>query len=133
MDDRNPGRSMADYLEAIYVIRERQGYCLSTDVTKYLSFSKSSVFSAVRKLEESGYIQMDRRDILLTSAGLEIAQRIHRRYDTLKALLESIGVPAEVAEQDASALKHDLSEISCEKLCEKLRGSGAAAPEAPCA
>ena len=130
MDDLNPGKSMADYLEAIYVIRERQGYCLSTDVTKYLSYSKSSVFSAVKKLEESGYIQMDRRDIVLTPAGQETAERIHRRYYAIKALLESVGVPAEIAERDASTLKHGLSEISCEKLCETFLGSDAAVPEA---
>ena len=51
--------SAEDYLEAILVIGNRRGIVRSIDIANELGFSKPSVSVAMKKLRESGYIEMD--------------------------------------------------------------------------
>ena len=51
--------SAEDYLEAILSLRIRSGSVRSIDIANELNYSKPSVSVAMKKLRESGYIQMD--------------------------------------------------------------------------
>ena len=89
-----------DYLEAILVIRNRNGNCRSIDIAHELSFSKPSVSVAMKNLKANNYITVDGNgSINLTETGLEIANKIYERHTFLTNWLTAIGVnPATAAE-----------------------------------
>ena len=103
--------SAEDYLESILIIHEQSGQVRSIDVVNKLGFSKPSVSIAMKKLRESGYINMaGDGNITLTDSGLEIASRIYRRHRIITRLFERMGVSPEQAAIDACKVEHDLSE-----------------------
>ena len=76
--------SAEDYLEAILILRERQGMVRSIDVVHHLEVTKPSVSVAMKRFRENGYIEMDGDGyIILLPPGEEIAQRIYGRHTLL--------------------------------------------------
>ena len=111
MDQRSLGKSSEDYLETMLMLKEERGYIRSVDISEHLCVSKPSVSIAVRKLKESGYLEMDRSGfITLTESGREVAERIYTRHKTLTGFFEMLGVDPEIAQEDACLVEHDLSE-----------------------
>ena len=109
--------SAENYLEAILMIQLEKGSVRSIDVAHQLSFSKPSVSRAVSLLRENGYILMDRDGLLeLTPAGREIAETIYERHILLSRWLVSLGVPADIAAEDACKMEHDISDRSFEAI-----------------
>jgi len=106
-----------NYLEAIYMLGEKQGSVRSIDVVNHLGFSKPTVSVAVHTLERNGFLIISPEGHLcLTQAGREIAERIYERHRVLSSLLIRLGVPEDVAMEDACKLEHDLSDLSFEKI-----------------
>lgn len=106
-----------NYLETIYMLGEKQGNVRSIDVVNHLGFSKPTVSVAVHTLERNGFLTISQEGYLhLTEAGLEIAERIYERHRVLSDILIKLGVPEEIAHEDACKLEHDLSDISFEKI-----------------
>ena len=120
--------SAEDYLEAILVIQRRRGAVRSIDIANELGFSKPSVSVAMKKLRESGYIEMELDGhIRLLPAGAEIAERIYERHRTLTDFFVYLGVSEEVASADPCKVEHDLSGETFEKIKEHvLRTMGGA-------
>lgn len=117
--------SAEDYLESILIIQEQSGQVRSIDVVNKLGFSKPSVSIAMKKLRESGYINMAVDGaITLTDSGLEIASRIYGRHKTITRLFELLGVTPEQAAIDACKVEHDLSEETFGKICEYIEARG---------
>ena len=111
--------SAEDYLEAILVLKERQGMVRSIDIVHYLEFSKPSVSVAMKRLRENGYIEMDEEGyITLLAPGEEIARRIYTRHRLLTQFLTQLGVSEAVAAADACKIEHDLSDESFEKIAD---------------
>ena len=103
-------KSAEDYLEAMLVLQEEHGYIRSIDIAKKLGVTKPSVSYAVKRLRESGYINMEANGpITLAPAGYKIAKRIYERHKALTAFLEKLGVSREQAEEDACKIEHDIS------------------------
>ena len=112
------GRSAEDYLEAILMIHERQGYVRSTDVAEQLGISKPSVSNATKRLRESEYLTTDPAGMLvLTPSGMEIASQIYARHRALTNFFLRIGVCPEQAREDACKIEHDISQETFEALC----------------
>lgn len=110
--------SAEDYLESILIIQEQSGQVRSIDVVNRLGFSKPSVSIAMKKLRESGYINMaGDGNITLTDSGMEIASRIYERHITITRFFERLGVSPEQAAIDACKVEHDLSEETFAKIC----------------
>lgn len=106
-----------NYLEAILMIRKRSGGCRAIDVVHELGFSKPSVSVMMRDLREKGFISIDDgNDISLTEKGFEIASKIYERHEILAEVLMRMGVPEEIACNDACKIEHDLSPITFEKI-----------------
>ena len=102
--------SVEDYLEAILVLKEKNGMVRSIDVVHHMNYSKPSISRAMSRLRENGYITMDQEGWLgLTDAGREIAERIYERHRLLTEWLTALGVDPEVAREDACRLEHDIS------------------------
>lgn len=111
--------SAEDYLEAILILRERQGMVRSIDVVHQLELTKPSVSVAMKRFRENGYIEMDADGyITLLPPGEEIAQRIYGRHRLLTQFLIRLGVSEDVAAADACKMEHDLSEETYSKIKE---------------
>ena len=122
----NIHESAEDYLEAILILRERQGSVRSIDVVHQLELTKPSVSVAMKRFRENGYIEMDADGfITLLPPGEEIAQRIYDRHKLLTRFLMALGVSEEVAAADACKMEHDLSDETFEKIKAHAREHGA--------
>lgn len=116
--------SAENYLEAILSLRERNGSVRSIDIANELHFSKPSVSVAMKKLRESGYIEMDKDGLIsLLPAGEEIARRIYERHQLLTRVFTALGVSPQVAAADACKVEHDLSEETFQKIKAHTLGS----------
>ena len=105
-------QSAEDYLESILVLSKKGGGVRSIDIATRLGVSKPSV-----SLREDGYIAMDRYGtVTLLEKGAEIANQIYERHIVLARMLEGLGVPAEIAMEDACKMEHDISQESFEKI-----------------
>lgn len=114
-------QSAEDYLEAMLILQEEHGYIRSIDIAKKLGVTKPSVSYAVKRLRESGYINMEANGpITLAPAGYKIAKRIYERHKALTAFLEKLGVGSEQAEEDACKIEHDISHETYVAICDFL-------------
>ena len=103
--------SAEDYLEQILMLLEQKGHARSIDIAVGLNVSKPSVSVAMKKLRENGYITMGAdNNISLTDKGYAIAQKIYDRHQVLTRALIQLGVPADIAREDACKIEHDISE-----------------------
>lgn len=111
------GESAEDYLEAILMLKEKNGQVRSIDIADMLEVTKPSVSNAVKRLREKGYIEMDSSSyITLTDTGYKIARNVYKRHQTITELFVSLGVEREVAQEDACRIEHILSEQSYKAL-----------------
>ena len=102
--------SAENYLETIYMLRQRKGVVRSIDIVNELSFSKPSVSVAMKNLRENGYVNMDPDGfITLCPKGQEIAERMYERHVFLSNWLAELGVDPDVAVEDACRMEHVIS------------------------
>lgn len=112
---RNESRD--DYLEAILLIRQRKGFCRSTDIAAELDISKPSVSVELGKLIEQGLVIFDTDKMIhLTDEGLTLAEQTYRKHVYFRQLLMSAGIDGEVAEKEACAMEHAISDESFQKI-----------------
>ena len=112
-----------DYLESILRLREQGKAVRSIDVVADLGYSKPSVSVAMKKLRESGHIQVEDNGVItLTDQGEAVARRTWERHRTLTDFFIRLGVDPKIAEQDACKVEHDLSDETFDKLLALARG-----------
>ena len=105
------------YLESIYVLSKQKSEVHSIDISEYLGYSKPSVSRAVGLLKKGGYIRIDEDNhISLTDSGLEIAEKIYERHTILTEMLVYLGVPEDIAVQDACKMEHGISDESLKAI-----------------
>ncbi len=105
------------YLETILVLSGKMEHVRSIDVCKYMGFSKPSVSRAMSLLKRDAYIDIDEAGyITLTQKGRDVADSIYERHILFTKVLEMIGVPEEIAEQDACKIEHYVSEETVEAV-----------------
>ena len=105
------------YLETIYELSQKQPYVRSIDVAETMGYSKPSVSRAVGLLKQGGYLLMDKDGFLtLTESGREIAEMIYERHELLTSWLVRLGVPQEIASEDACKVEHVLSKESFDAI-----------------
>ena len=114
--------SAENYLEAILIIKNRNGNVRSIDIANHLSFSKPSVSVAMKAFREDGYVTVDDTgSITLTEKGLAIAEKVYERHRIIATFLMSIGVDEETASADSCKIEHDISDLSFDMLKKYLR------------
>ena len=105
------------YLETIYVLSKTISGVHSIDISEHMGYSKPSVSRAVNLLKAGGYITIDEENhITLTETGLEIAEKIYNRHIVLSKMLMALGVPEEIAAEDACRMEHTISDESFEAI-----------------
>ena len=111
--------SAENYLETIHILSKKLPYVRSIDVANELGFKKSSVSIAMKHLREKEHITVtDAGFIYLTDTGKQIAEMIYERHEVLSSWLIRLGVPEEIASEDACKLEHVLSAESYRALKE---------------
>ncbi len=121
-------QSAEDYLESILILKERLGMVRSIDIVNELGFTKPSVSVAMKNLREKSLIVMDTDGyITLTEEGLSLAEGVYERHKLLLKALLALGVPEEIAKEDACLIEHDISEetfLVIKAHVEKMEAAG---------
>ena len=113
-----------DYLEAIFILKRKNGVVRSVDVARHLDVSKPSVCHAVSTLKEGGFLTMDENSFLfLTDVGREVAEQTYEKHCFFPRQLVAAGVDPQTAEREACRMEHTISQRSFELL------KGAVEPE----
>lgn len=113
----NLSRKAEDYLEAIYIVSRDKGYARTKDVAVELNVSPSSVVEMFRKLDKMGLVRYRKYEgVVPGPEGLRIGKMIKSRHDTLKAFFIKIGVPEDIADEDACMMEHELNPRSIEQI-----------------
>ena len=110
--------SHEDYLEAIIMLGgSTEQSVRSVDIANQMDVSKASVNKAIGLLKEKGYVdQPYYGDVPLPPEGYEYGSAVYKRHRYLTAFLaKEIGIPEEVAEDEACLMEHAISDESFEK------------------
>lgn len=112
--------SLEMYLETILILAKRQGTVRSVDIAREMNFSKPSVSRAIDKLSEMNMVCVDDGNgIHLMKEGLAVAKKIYERHVVLSYLLREMGVPKEIADADACAMEHVVSDETFDIIRER--------------
>lgn len=103
-----------EYLEAILLLKRERGEVRVRDLAAILGVKPPSVVEYLEKLAEKNLVVYRKGQglIELTEEGLKRAEEVFRRHQVLKELLVLLGVPEEVAEEDACSIEHVISETT---------------------
>ena len=105
------------YLETIYLLSKDGKSVRSIDVSEYMGYSKPSVSRAIGILKSGGYITVDASGfIALTDEGKAHAQKVFERHTIITEFLASLGVPQDIASEDACKMEHIISDESFEAM-----------------
>ena len=105
--------SAEDYLETILMLSKKLPVVRSIDIANEMGYKKSSVSIAMKNLREKGHITVtDAGYIYLTESGKQIADMIYERHELLSSWLVRLGVPEEIATEDACRIEHVISKES---------------------
>lgn len=109
--------SAENYLETILLLSRRLPVVRSVDVANELGFKKSSVSIAMKNLREKQHITVTEAGfIYLTDAGREIAEMIYERHEMISSWLVRLGVPEDIAAEDACKMEHVISKETFDAL-----------------
>ena len=110
------------YLETILVLSQRTGFVRAIDIGEEMGYSKPSVSIAMKKLRQENHITVtDAGFIYLTDSGKEIANMIYERHEFISKWLIELGVPEEIATDDACQMEHVISRESFNAIKEYVR------------
>lgn len=105
------------YLEAIYVLSQKNENIRAIDVGAYLGYSKPSVSRAVGILKRHNYIVVDDDGfIVMTQKGKDSAEKLYERHTVLTKMLMSLGIDEKTATEDACRMEHVISDQSFEAI-----------------
>lgn len=109
--------SAENYLETILILSKRLPVVRSIDIANELGFKKPSVSIAMKNLREKAHIVVDDSGfITLTASGRQIAEMIYERHQLLSCWLIHLGVPSNIAVEDACRIEHVISSESFEAI-----------------
>ena len=109
--------SAENYLETILILSKKLPVVRSVDIANEMNFKKSSVSIGMKNLREKGFITVtDAGFIYLTDSGRDIAEMIYERHELISAWLTKLGVPSEIALEDACKMEHVISRESFQAI-----------------
>ena len=109
----NINESAENYLETILQLSKTLPVVRSVDIANELGFKKSSVSVAMKNLRQKEHITVtDAGFIYLTETGKAIAEHVYEKHQLLKGWLCSLGVPEDIAAEDACKMEHVISDES---------------------
>lgn len=115
MERETLSSNMEDYLEAIYIIENKNKVARITDIANHLNIKKSSVSKALKILAEKDLINYEPYQfITLKTSGIILAQRISNKHKAFKLFCESI---LHINEKDSDLIACKMEHfVSCENI-----------------
>jgi len=110
--------SLEDYLESIFVIKQKKQTVRVKDLARHLKVKAPSVVEVLRKLKEKNLIVHEYYGYIeLTQEGINKAKAVYERHIMLKKFLYQIlGIDEKIAETDACRIEHYLSKETLERI-----------------
>ena len=127
---RNPRRTRQehaeetaqDYVEMVAELIDTTGEARVIDLARRLGVTHVTVSRTLRRLRRHGLVTfLPYRSIFLTAAGRRLAEEARHRHEVVVDFLQSLGVPAAVANSDAEGLEHHVSRETLEAFEKHLR------------
>ena len=116
-DTMHKNESAENYLETILMLSKKLPVVRAVDIANELGYKKSSVSIAMKHLREKEHITVsDAGFITLTETGREIADMIYERHEVITQCLTRLGVPEEIAVEDACKVEHVISTESFQAI-----------------
>lgn len=117
---------MEDYLEAIAVLKEKNGVVRVRDISCLLSVEPPSVASALSNLSGNGLVVHERYGYVeLTPDGERLAQDIKKRHEMLVKFLSGIlDIDPRTAAEDACKMEHSMSAKTSKRLAKFIEFVG---------
>lgn len=110
-------KSHEDYLEAIFILEQKEIKVQSVEISRLLGVSKPAVHKAMGELLELGLIIKEKySDITLTDEGRVIASSVYEKHSEIKTFLIKLGVDEKTAELDCCQIEHVISSVTLEKI-----------------
>lgn len=114
--------AVEDYVEVINHLIKEKGYASQADVAERLGVSPPSVSLMLRKLHDRGYVShVKYRGVTLTEEGKKLAEKMEKRHMILAEFFTSIGVPRDIAMEDAEHIEHYLHKETVEKIAQLIK------------
>lgn len=114
-----------DYVELIDDLQREIGAAHKTDIAARLGVSHVTVHKTIKRLKSLGLVNAESyRAVSLTAKGLHLAEQSRARHQVVLRFLEQLGVPREVAEEDAEGIEHHVSPQTLdamERFCSKRK------------
>ncbi len=105
---------MENYLEAIYELSHQGTGARVSDIAERLGVTKASTNSAMSTLAEKGLITNEKyKEVFLTPTGYELAEITSQKHHVIQQfLIKILKVDSSIAENDACAIEHVISNAS---------------------
>ena len=115
------GHPAAEYLEALYEMREEDIPMVQARVAEWMGMSRASVSEHVKRLIRDGLLEADGRTLSFTPEGEAIARTLVRRHRLAEHLLiRVIGLPWHKAHEEAGRWERVISAEIEERLVDIL-------------
>ncbi len=116
--EKNLGKSLEDYIEAVYDLHQEQGQARVSDISTRLGIAKPSVNAAIKRLTALNLVTHERYgDVNLTQDGIKLAANVRHKHNVLlDFLVRLVGVDEKVAENEACLIEHSISDDTMDKL-----------------
>ena len=120
--DEHAQETAQDYVELIAELIAEAGEARAIDLARRLGVTHVTVGRTIQRLQREGFVtSQPYRSIFLTPAGRRLAQESRRRHEAVVDFLESLGVPAVVAQSDAEGIEHHVSQETLRAFTKHLR------------
>jgi len=117
-----PTSGAEEYLQAIWTLADEGGPVIAARVAEFLRVSPASVSEMIHRLERDGLLGLnDRKEIVLTKRGDDLARRVVRRHRLIERMLtDLLGYEWWKTHDEAERLEHAISPEMEQKLAERL-------------
>jgi len=122
--------AMEQYLETVYALSTGGTGCRVSDIATRLDVTKASVNSAMNVLAARGLVENKKyREVYITEQGTELARFLSHKHAILQCLFTKVtGVEPELADRDACAIEHVISNETVRRIGAFLREQNIAIP-----
>jgi DtxR family manganese transport transcriptional regulator len=111
-----------DYVEIIAELIGATGEARVIDLARRLGVTHVTVARKIKRLQREGLVtSLPYRSIFLTASGRKLSEDSRSRHETVVDFLESLGVPAVVAQSDAEGIEHHVSRETLRAFKKHLR------------
>ena len=113
-----------DYVEMIADLIDETGEARTVDLAARFGVTSPTVNAIIQRLQREDLVETrPYRSIFLTDAGRALAEASRKRHKIVYDFLVSIGVPQQIAEEDAEGVEHHVSQETLEvfKTITRLR------------